>query len=285
MVDLAFLCGLGRYSSGQRELTVNQLAYGLRGFESHPAHHYPKTGSPEVSVITLDFGDVLRIPDWHTQLAQLIKYMWSGNGGICYFPYQPMATGEYWLSVALPEWESGDVRPAFYIEGDGRIKAYAAIVRKNGYVELGRFNSYGDNPRGIMLELTARLVSEVDDDVSIVCEATQAHTSSQWIASRLGLRFAGYGFLSYIRGVPWDILYFDNRVDLGDFVSSKPGLVSNLLGIERFADENHIKRLREAALVISIEKTSGFPPQKFHIYDKFLPHFQSILAMTIDPRA
>ena len=240
-------------------------------------------------MIVEDYDYVVRnIPNWSDQLAQLVKTMWSGANGKCYFPYPPLATREHWGSEALSDWISGLVRPIFYIDDSTHvIRAYAAMVRKEGYWELGRFNSYSGNPRGIMLQMTTQLMHGINNGEGIVCEATQAHTSSQYIASQLGLRFAGYGFLAYMgeENVPWDILYFDNRVDLGDFVSTTPQLMNNLLGINRFANQDHQRRLLEASQIISTDKTSGFPPTKFHIYEKYLPHFRSILAMTIDPKA
>ena len=78
---------------------------------------------------------------------------------------------------------------------EGQIVAHAALVRKSeSRFELGRWVAYKNAPRGAITEL-CRLALNFADSKMVHVECTQAHTSSQAICERLGLRFAGLGIL------------------------------------------------------------------------------------------
>jgi hypothetical protein len=55
--------------------------------------------------------------------------------------------------------------------------------------------------------------------------------------------------------------------------------MNNLFGVPGVSASLERDRLAVARTILSTEKTSGFPPQKFHIYKRYLPHFESILKM------
>jgi hypothetical protein len=229
--------------------------------------------------------EVHYLPNWSVQVAELVRTMWLGEDGRCYFPYPPLTTPGWWRDVARRDWAAGKMLSRFWVhEYDlERITATASIVDKGNYWEIGRFNAYPypKNPRGIMSQLASSLYLVAKRaGYPVVCETTQCHTSSQFIVSELGMRFAGYGFLSEVDGVPWDILYFDNH-SAPDFVSDQAGLIHNRFGVPTMALEFERRRLAEVARIISTEKTSGFPPRKFHIYSKYLPHLESILRMNV----
>jgi hypothetical protein len=230
--------------------------------------------------------EVHYLPNWPEQLAELVRVMWLGRDGRCYFPYQPLATPEWWRNVATEEWGAGRMLSRFLVDADDpkRIVATASLVCKGDHWEVGRFNSYPCNPKGVMLEMVRDLYSFAQRaGYRVVCETTQCHTASQFIVSQLGMRFAGYGILANVHGVTWDILYFDNHQG-PDFMCNQAGLINDLLGVPMMAGEAEKNRLAEIPGIISIEKTSGFPPQKFHIYEKYLPHLESILRMNVSAR-
>ncbi len=234
-------------------------------------------------IIVATEKEVPYIPNWSEQLAELVRHMWMGADGKCYFPYPPLTTPDGWLEFAK-KWASGEAYSRFALDPNNpkRIVATASIINEGEYWEIGRFNSYEGNERGTMSTLVRELYALTYKDCSwVVCETTQCHTSSQYIASEvLQMRFAGYGFFRWVDGVPWDILYFDNCPRM-DFISRKPGQVNDLLGIPGMATPEEAERLLQVPQIVSTEKTSGFPPRKFHIYDRYIHNLEDILRMNV----
>ena len=225
-------------------------------------------------------AELHRVSGWEEQTADLIRDMWSSNG-VCYFPYYPMTTVTYWSTEAPRLWSEGAVSSVFWLDENGGITATASLVKKKDYWELGRFNSRETNPKGTMLKLVQHLLSDPRlEGQRILCETTQAHTSSQYIAHAVGLRFAGYGYLKTVGICHWDILYFDNA-PLKDFVSCHPLHVNNVFGVDRDATPEEVERLRNLP-EISTEKYSGYPPQKFHMFEPLVPNLLSIIRMNAE---
>ena len=224
-------------------------------------------------------------PDWHEQVTEIARAVWTSDKvNYRFFPHPPFARSSWWKNEATVGWATGTMLSRFWVNEDGVITATASLVNKGNYWELGRFHSLDSNPRGTMQTLASdlyRIASQAG--YRVVCEATQRHTSSQYIAGQvLKMRFAGYGFLAKKKKVSWDILYFDNY-PADDFISDREGLINNLLGVPGMATQENRKRLAVVRTILSTERSSGFPPQKFHIYDKYLENFKSILRMNVDP--
>ena len=227
--------------------------------------------------------EVHYLQNWNKQLAELVRTMWLGRDGRCYFPHPSLTSPKWWEEVAVRDWVAGKMLSRFWLDESkgNRIAATASLIDQGDHWEIGRFNSYDCNPREIMSGLVRDLYQVAQRAGSpVACETTQCHTSSQFIVSKLGMRFAGYGILDVVDGVFWDILYFDNH-PAPDFVSDREGLINNLFGRPTLAGDFQRKRLAAIPSIISTERTSGFPPQKFHIYEKYLPHMESIIRMNV----
>ena len=154
--------------------------------------------------------EVLAIQNWAEQLAHLTKMAWSGGNGKCYFPYLPLTTPEFWHEHVKRDIESENMIP-FVMEHEGRILAHATLVKKGNGWECGRWVAYANSPKGVMTTLVKKAIDYSKmRGWKVWVECTQAHTASQKICRRAGLRFAGVGFLDEIDSICWDIIYFDN---------------------------------------------------------------------------
>lgn len=233
-------------------------------------------------IVTSLQGDIVRILDWANQLAHLTKVSWTGKNGTCYFPYAPLTTSTYWETVVKDSWQKGSMISWVLVSDSGKILSHAACIKKDGYYELGRWVSYPDSPQGAMTNLClAALGSDFLIGQKVLVETTQAHTSSQFICEkRLGLRFAGIGFLTVINGIPWDIIYYDN-VDIEDFVPEQ-GKLGNPLNKPVFCLPEHRARLQEAAATLTGERCDDLPPKQFHVLPHRLDLVRDIFATNID---
>lgn len=219
---------------------------------------------------SLDDG-ICRLDKWAQQLATLTRTSWTGSDGKCYFPYLPLTTEKYWLESIVPQWQNRDMVSWVLVES-GMILSHTALVRRNGYYELGRWVSYSHSPKNAVSNLSACAMEYHRDlGLPLLVETTQAHTSSQFICEKLGLRFAGIGFLNVIDGVPWDIIYYDN-LRLGDFIP-EAGVLGDPLGKKIRNHSKHQQRLVEALETLSSDRNGDLPPTKFHV----LPHRLSVV--------
>lgn len=208
--------------------------------------------------------EICTIRDWAGQLAELTRIAWTGKDGICYFPYQPLIMESYWRTNVLAQWQNKQMFSWTLCSPTGKILSHAALVKKEENFEIGRWVSYPDSPRGsatILVEQIMRFVSE--NNLRIVVEATQAHASSQFICEKIGLRFAGIGFLDKQNGIDWDILYYDN-LSMPHF-EPIDGVLGNPLGRLTVFDKIHKKRLWEISKILTTERGGNLPPVLFHV--------------------
>lgn len=227
-------------------------------------------------------GSISKLPNWASQLAALTRVAWTGRNGKCYFPYMPLTTAEYWEKSVYQQWSQGEMVSYVMVSSEGTILSHAAAVKKEGYYELGRWVAYPNSPRNATTEVSRKVMGYISSTTGgpILVETTQAHTASQFICERIGLRFAGIGFLKVIDGISWDIIYYDN-LDLGDFFP-EAGIIGNPLGKPIVCDSEHVIRLRKIPEILSSERGGDIPPSKFHV----LPHrketVRSIVECNID---
>lgn len=208
--------------------------------------------------------EITKIPDWASQLANLTKTAWTGKGGRCYFPYLPLTTEGFWRKEIITQWQNKRMVSWVTVDNN-KIIAHAALVQKNSTFEFGRFVSYTNNPKGVMFELCRHAIGSyiVPRNISFVVETTQAHTRTQYICEKLGLRFAGIGFLDKIDGVSWDIIYYDN-LPIPPF-EPRSNILGNPLGQDIFFDERHRPRMAQIPQILTVARDEELPPQKFHI--------------------
>lgn len=209
---------------------------------------------------------ILRLARWDEKLAALTKTAWTGRDGRCYFPYAPLTTAEYWRSDVAAAWRDGSMHSWIMVHRK-KVVAHAALVRKDGYWESGRWVALPDAPRGAVSALCAEAFAFARrHGLRLQVECTQAHSSSQFICERLGLRFAGIGVLAEIDGVRWDIIYYDNLA--APPFEPRPGVLGDPLGRDICCRPEHRRRLAEIETVITTERGGGLPPRLFHV----LPH-------------
>ncbi len=219
-------------------------------------------------------------PHLWSQLLELTRTAWSGEDGKCYFPYAPLTTLEYWETVISTQWSAQEVISWMAVDEDGKIVAHAALVKKDGYYELGRWVSYKDNPKGTMTDLCRIALSHATGNQwKVLVESTQAHTTSQYICTSLGLRFAGIGFLDKIEGVNWDIVYYDNCA-LPSF-SPQVGSLSNHLGVIHPCDQICRPRLEQVLSTLSTDRGGQFPPNKFCVLPSILRDVKTICEINL----
>lgn len=216
--------------------------------------------------------------DWATQLAELTRLAWTGRDGRCYFPYRPLIEANEWETKVKITWESGAMHSWVLADDQGRFIAHAALVQKPGYWELGRWVAHPNAPKGAMTRLCEEAMTYARKiGLRVQVECTQAHTSSQIICERLGLRFAGIGVLDRIEDIPWDILYFDT--DSSPPFSPKAGLLANPLGRELRAEAGHQTRLREISQILTTDRGGELPPTRFHALPHLIAPIRSIIAL------
>jgi len=221
--------------------------------------------------------EITKIPNWEWQLSGLVKTAWATEDGRFLFPYPPFGEAGHWGNEIFSMWQNGKMFSWAAAE-DGVIKAHASLIDKGGYWELGRFVSYNDNPRFTAFNL-CRMAMEKSREKGwrVLCEATQRHTSSQYICTQLGLRFAGFGMLTKIGSVYWDIIYFDNLS--APIFKGKQGIIGEPLGESLACDESTRNRLRMISGILSVERESGMPPRFFHTLPEYLPVVREIISL------
>lgn len=222
---------------------------------------------------------ILDLPNWSKQLADLTHIAWTGPDGICYFPYLPLTHEEYWENVILPAWQKGSIHSWVAVEKK-RIIAHAAFVKKGGIWECGRWVALPEAPKGVMTGLVAELFQYAQKQGwRFQVECTQAHTASEKICRRLGLRFAGIGILEKIGDIWWDIIYFDNS-KAPDF-SPIIGILGDPLGKKIVFSPFFEERLKMIKQIITTENSENLPPKFFHILPELEPTVRQILALNL----
>ena len=86
----------------------------------------------------LQSPNIMAIPTWAEELALLSKLAWTGSDGICYFPYAPLTTAEFWKTEIGTAWQTGTMH-SWVLCVHGKIVAHVALVYKESYWELGRW--------------------------------------------------------------------------------------------------------------------------------------------------
>lgn len=214
-------------------------------------------------ISSLDFG-ICKLKNWSSQLSELTRIAWTGRDGVCYFPYQPLTTESYWRANVYAQWQKREMFSWVLCSSSGRILSHAALVKKDGYFEIGRWVSYPDSPRGSATMLVEQIMKfALENNFQIIVETTQAHTSSQFICEKIGLRFAGIGFLDKQNGISWDIIYYDN-CPAAHFEPIN-GILGNPLGKLIAFDKPHHKRIREILKILTTERGGDLPPTRFHV--------------------
>lgn len=187
-----------------------------------------------------------------------------------------MTQADYWQDVIARGWHDGSIE-SWVAVVDGRIVSHAGLVNKGAHWELGRLMAVGA-PRGTTHELCKiRLAFCRARNIHARMECTQAHTRAQWHAARVGLRFAGVGFLDQINGVNWDIVFFDT-LDAPAF-EPMPGILAAPLGVRMECNGRAQKRLREIREILTTDRGGLLPPQRFHILPELLNPIRRIIAL------
>lgn len=221
---------------------------------------------------------VAQVPNFDQQLAALTRTAWTGEDGRCYFPYTPLTTANYWRHKIARGWTDGSMESWVLIE-DGRIVSHAALVNKGTHWELGRLFASHAPPGGTHALCKERLAFCRDRGIQARMECTQAHTSAQWHADRVGLRFAGIGFLDKIDGINWDIIFFDT-LEAPDFVP-RPGVTADPLGVEILCDEKERARLREIQEILTSDRGGRLPATRFHVLPRLLEPVRQIINLNV----
>jgi len=229
--------------------------------------------------------NICNISNWAEQLANLMKAAWTQNE-VCYFPYQPLITPEYWATTFLSQWQNG--RASSYVIADGDVIVAHSSFVLNEFGDTGKFvwelgrwvclPSYSGH--GIMSNLVCQMVRDTrtSSGFRFRVEATQAHTQSQSLCERAGLRFAGIGILDKGQDLGnWDIIYYDNGDPEKPFVP-KNGILGDPLGREIYMRESYQPRIREISKIITTTPTSPLPPREFHI----LPQREDVVRKIIE---
>jgi hypothetical protein len=226
----------------------------------------------------IDQTQIVHLQNWHIQLAELTRIAWSDEEGRCYFPYRPLTTPEFWLNEVLSDWQTGKM-DSWAVISNGKMIAHACMVNQGEFWELGRMVTFLDSPKGTMTQLIKSILSLYTiKRRRFRVECTQFHNATQKICDRVGLRFAGIGFLDKIDGIWWDIIFFDNQVDLPEF-SAQEGVLGDPLGQAILV--SHPERLIQIPELLSIENGGQLPPHKFHVLPRLLPEIQRILRISL----
>lgn len=233
--------------------------------------------------------NITLIPNWAEQLANLTKQAWTQIDPVtqkdhCYFPYLPLTTSEYWKTIFLEGWKTGTIISGVFVSGD-IIIAHSALMYddfgKKGEKawELGRWVSLrGHEHKGVMTKLVLKMVADARTaGISFRVEGTQAHTISQAICEKAGLRFAGFGILKPVEHIWWDIIYYDSGDPNQPFVP-EAGVLANPLGYKMLMRESYRRRMIQIASIITTTPISPLPPQEFHI----LPRWEATVREIIE---
>ena len=216
--------------------------------------------------------------DWATQLANLTRIAWTGRDGRCHCPYRPLTEPTEWEKVVQAAWETETMHSWVLVDPSRRFLAHAALVQKPGYWELGRWVALPDAPRGAVTRLCEVAMQFArTHGLRVQVECTQAHTTSQKICLRLGLRFAGIGILGEIEGVTWDIIYFDS-LDTPSFVP-REGILADPLDHPVGCEESHRARLRALPHLLTSDRGGDLPPTRFHALPHLIEPIRTIIAL------
>ncbi len=216
------------------------------------------------------------IPDWATQLAELTRLAWTSPDGRCHFPYLPLTQRDEWLTKVASDWTSG-VMHSWVVLHEGRICSHAALLNKGAHWELGRLVAH-QAPRGTTHELCkVRLNYCRAKRIHARMECTQAHTRAQRHAARVGMRFAGIGFLDKIDGVDWDIIFFDT-LDLPAF-HPRPGILADPNGVALHCRDQDRTRLHQIRHIITTDVGGALPPTRFHVLPELMDTVQRIIQL------
>lgn len=226
--------------------------------------------------------DATQIPmqqeDWARQLADLTRLAWSGRDGRCHFPYRPLTEAHEWEHAVRSAWIAETMFSWILIDSHGHFLAHAALVKKPNHWELGRWVALPTAPKGaITLLCKEALRHAANHRMRVQVECTQAHTASQHICTRLGLRFAGIGILGKVEGITWDIIYFDS-LDTPSFVP-RTGMLGDPLHQPMRCEETHRARLRELPDIITTDRGGELPPMRFHLLPELIEPVRSIIRL------
>ncbi len=228
----------------------------------------------------IEVAQILEQRSWAHQLADLTRIAWTGKDGRCHFPYRPLTGAYEWETNVRRAWQGEAMHSWVLIDAKGRFLAHVALVKKNGYWELGRWVALPFAPKGSVTLLCQEAMRFVmAQNLLIQVECTQAHTSSQKICTRLGLRFAGIGILGQIEGVTWDIIYFDSLATPA-FVP-RAGILADPLHHEVRCKEEHRARLRELPDILTTDRGGELPPTRFHLLPELVAPVRSIIALNL----
>lgn len=222
-------------------------------------------------------SEIVEVPYWAHKLAELTRIAWTGPDGICYFPYLPLTETQFWEQQILASWQAKELFSWMMVDDAGNIVAHAALVKKGENYECGRWISLPQAPKGAMTELVGAAIDFARRKKwNFWVECTQAHTSSQRICQKHGLRFAGIGILKQVGEIWWDIIYFDSGNPAEPF-QPRPAILADPLGREVRMEESYTMRLRQIPPLISNLPGDQIPPQLFHI----LPHLEPVVREII----
>ena len=222
------------------------------------------------------------VENWKQQLADLFRKCWTGSDGRCYYPFHEFTNPNFWENSVSESWKDGRIYSWLKIDSSQnpwKILAHCSLVKKGSYWELGRAVSDPNAPRWSQTEIAGLALQLAEENGwQVMCEATQCNTASQFVCQKLGLRFAGIGFLKDVRHVSWDIIYFDNLRHLPAF-QGKLGIVGNPLGQDIICTDESRDRLTQISNILSCQPGGRIPPFKFHVSRGLLPAIQRIISL------
>lgn len=216
------------------------------------------------------------VPNWPEKLSELTRIAWTGPDGKCHFPYKPLTTAEFWRDAIGKGWQDGSI-VSWVLLDEGRIASHAALLDKGTHWELGRLMSHRAGKHGTSALCQERIAFTRERGIHARMECTQAHTSAQWHADQVGMRFAGIGFLDKIDGVNWDIIFFDT-LDVPEFVPI-PGILGDPLGQAITCTPQDQKRLLEISQTITTDRWESLPPKQFHLLDRLVEPVRRIIEL------
>ena len=221
-----------------------------------------------------------RRQDWAEQLATLTRTAWTGKDGHCHFPYLPLTEAREWTETVQAHWQAETMRSWVLADSNERFLAHAALVKKSDHWELGRWVALPDAPKGAVTRLCREAMRHAAEHaLPFQVECTQAHTASQSICTRLGLRFAGIGILGTINRVTWDIIFFDSLPSPA-FVP-RSGILGDPLDQSVICEERHHARLRELPNLLTTDRGGELPPTRFHLLPELIEPVRSIIAFNV----
>jgi len=224
------------------------------------------------------------VENWKQQLADLFRKCWTGSDGRCYYPFHEFTNPNFWENSVSESWKDGRIYSWLKIDSSQnpwKILAHCSLVKKGSYWELGRAVSDPNAPRWSQTEIAGLALQLAEENGwQVMCEATQCNTASQFVCQKLGLRFAGIGFLKDVRHVSWDIIYFDNLRHLPAFYPDEEWIVANPLNRPEYMpmDLKGRERIEFIRNNLVAEKAAEIPPQRFYV----LPEFYEPIRRTIE---